>query len=76
MEVSNDKDGSYSSLFVANQVGEVKLSVTVNGQQIKGSPFFVRVHGKYATIDKLGKVVNGRMGTPWALHLVKMARGQ
>ena len=69
VEVKDNKDGSYSASFVANQVGEVKLSVIIKGQQIKGSPFNVKVHGKYTTIDKPSKVVNegGRMGTPWAI---------
>ena len=66
VEVKDNKDGSYSASFVANEVGEVKLSVTIKGQQIKGSPFNVKVHGKYTTIDKPSKVVNegGRMGQP------------
>ena len=69
LEVQDNKDGSYSAFFVTNQVGEIKLSVTVKGQQIKDSPFNVKVHGKYATIDKPSKVVNegGRMGTPWGI---------
>ena len=66
VRVKDNKDGSYSASFVANQVGEVKLSVTIKGQQIKGSPFSVKVHKNYTTIDKLSKVVNdgGRMGKP------------
>ena len=69
VEVKDNKDGSYSASFVANQVGEVKLSVTIKGQQIKGSPFNVKVHGKYTTIDKSSKVVNegGRMGQPYGI---------
>ena len=40
------------------------MLVTIKGHQIKGSPFNVKVHGKYTTIDKPSKVVNegGRMG--------------
>ena len=73
VEVKDNKDGSYSASFVANQVGEVKLSVTIKGQQIKGSPFNVKVHGKYTTIDKPSKVVNegGRMGEPWGIAFSK-----
>ena len=70
VEVNDNKNGSYSASFVANQVGEVKLSVTIKGKQIKGSPFSViKVHGKYTTIDKPSKVVNegGRMGYPWGI---------
>ena len=64
VEVKDNKDGSYSASFMNDQVGEVKLSVTIKGQQIKGSPFSIKVHGKYTTIDKPSKVVNegGRMG--------------
>ena len=69
VEVVDNKDGSYSASFVANQVGEVKLSISIKGQQIKGSPFNVKVHGNYTTIDKPSKVVDegGRMGTPWGI---------
>ena len=69
VEVVDNKDGSYSASFVANQVGEVKLSITIKGQQIKGSPFNVKVHRKYTTIDKPSKVVNegGKMGRPWGI---------
>ena len=66
LDAKDNKDGSYSASFVANQVGEVKLSVIIKGQQIKGSPFNVKVHGKYTTLDKPSKVVNegGRLGVP------------
>jgi len=59
--------------FVANQVGKVKFSVTIKGQQIKGSPFNVKVHGKYTTIDKPSKVVNegGRMGTLFGIAFAR-----
>ena len=69
VEVKDNKDGSYSASFVANQVGEVKLAVTIKGQQIKGSPFNVKIHGKYTTIDKPSKVVNegGIIDTPWGI---------
>ena len=73
VEVKDNKDGSYSASFVANQVGEVKLSVTIKGQQIKGSPFNVKVCGKYTTIDKPSKVITkvGWMGTPWGIAFGK-----
>ena len=56
VELKDNKDGSYSASFLANQVGEVKLSITIKGKKIKGSPFNVKVHGKYTTIDKPSKV--------------------
>ena len=66
VEVKDNKDGSYSASFVANQVGDVNLSVTIKEQQIKGSPFNVKIHKNYTTLDKPSKVVNegGRMGEP------------
>ena len=67
--VKDNKDGSYSALFVANEVGEVKLSVTIKEQQIKGSPFTIKVRGNYNTLDKPSKVVNegGKMGKPYGI---------
>ena len=52
VEVKDNKDGSYSTSFVANHVEELKLSVTIKGRQIKGSPYIVKVHENYTTIDK------------------------
>ena len=73
VEVVDNKDGNYSASFVANKVGEVKLSITIKGQQIKGSPFSVQVHGKYTAINKPVKVVNEgrRMGTPCGIAFSK-----
>ena len=67
--VKDNKDGSYSASFMANQIGDIKLSVTVKGWQIKGSPFSIKVHGKYTTINKSSKVINegGRMGKLWGI---------
>ena len=69
VEVKDNKDGSYWASFVANQIGEVKLSVTIKGLHIKSSPFNIKVHGKYTAIDKPSKVVNegGRMGEPYGI---------
>ena len=69
VEVKDNKDGSYSASFVANQVGELKLSITIKGQQIKGSPFNIKVHRKYTTIDKPSKVINegGKMREPYGI---------
>ena len=68
-QVSDNKDGSYSASFVANQVGDVKLSVTIKGWHIKGNPFNVEIRRKYTTIDKVSNVVNegGRMETPYGI---------
>ena len=69
-EVKDSNDGSYMASFVAEQVGEAKLSVSINGEQIKGSPYSIVVQGRnYQAIDKPSKIVNnnGSMGKPWGV---------
>ena len=66
-EVKDNNDGSYMASFVPEQVGEAKLSVTINGEQIKGSPYSIVV--QYRNIDKPSKIIknNGSMGKPWGV---------
>ena len=68
-EVRDNNDGSYMASFVAEQVGEAKLSVAINGEQIKGSPYSIVVGRNYQAIDKPSKIVNnnGSMGKPWGI---------
>ena len=68
-EVRNNNDGGYMASFVAEQVGEAKFSVTINGEQIKGSPYSIIVSRNYQAIDKPSKIVNnyGSMGKPWGI---------
>ena len=67
-EVRDNNDGSYLVCFVAEQVGEAKLSVAINGERIKGSPYSIVVRN-YQAIDKPSKIVNanGSMGCPWSI---------
>ena len=69
VEVKDNKDGSYSASFVTEQVGEAKLTVTIEGQHIKGSPYSVMVYQDYKSIDKPIKIINdgGNMGCPCAI---------
>ena len=71
-QVRDNNDGSYMASFVPQQVGEVKLLVFVNGQQIKGSPYSVMVRD-YTSVNKPSKTVNndGSMGTPWGIAFGK-----
>ena len=68
-EVKDGHNGSYMASFVAEQVGEAKLSVSINGEQIKGSPYSIVVCTNYEAIDKPSKIVNndGSMGGPWGV---------
>ena len=70
-EVKDNNDGSYMASFVAEQVGEAKVLVSINGEQIKGSPYSIVVGRNYQAIDKHSKIVNnnGSMGKPWGVAL-------
>ena len=70
--VKDNNDGSYMASFVPQQVGEVKLSVFVNGEQIKGSPYSVMVRD-YSSVNKPSKIMNnhGNMGNPWGIAFGK-----
>ena len=71
-QVRDVDDGSYMASFVPQQVGEMKLSVFVNGEQIKGNPCSVMVRD-YASVKKPSKIVNndGNMGQPWGIVIGK-----
>ena len=71
-QVRDNNDGSYMASFVPQQVGEVKLSVFVNGEQIKGSPYSVMARD-YASVNKRCKIVNndGNMAEPWGIAFHK-----
>ena len=71
-QVRDNNNGSYMASFVVQQGGEVKLSVFVNGHQIKGSPYSVVVHD-YTRVGKPSKIVNndGNMGSPWGIAFGK-----
>jgi len=61
--VSDNNNGVYVACFLPHQVGEVKVSVCVNGEHIKGSPYRVVVSCDYISLSKPSKIVNGsRMG--------------
>ena len=71
--IKDNNDGSYVVSFVPSQIGEVKLSVFVNDEQIKGSPYSVMVVNDYASVNKPSKIVNndGNMGGPWGVAFGK-----
>ena len=72
-QVKDNNDGSYTTTFVVQQGGEMKLSVFVNGQRIKGSPYSVAVQCDYTRVCKESKIVNndGKMGQLWGVAFSK-----
>jgi len=73
-QVMDKNDGSYMASFVAEQVGEIKLSVSINGQQIKGSPCSLVIYD-YTRVGKPSKIVNNDgnmyMVAPWGIAFDK-----
>ena len=71
-EVTDNNDGSYRASFVPQQVGEMKLTILINGQHVKGSPYNVVVKD-HKSSKKPNKVmdINGSMGQPWGVAFSK-----
>ena len=69
--VRDNNDGSYMASFIAEQLGEAKLSVAINGQQIKGSPYHFTVYKNYLALCSatrtLGVDDNVNLGNPWGI---------
>ena len=71
--MKDNNDGSYSASFVAKQVGEVKLSITIEEDHIKGSPYTIMVYRDYKTVNKPREVINddGKMSSPCGIAVGK-----
>jgi len=71
--VTDNKDGSYMASFTGEKVGEAKLSVLIDGQETKGSPYSIVVCRNYQAINLSDKVLNknGSMGKPWGISFSK-----
>ena len=67
-EVRDNNDGSYVASFVGEHGGEAKLHMSINGQEIKGSPYSIVVRN-YQALNRPNKIVNnnGSMGQPWGV---------
>jgi len=71
--VTDNKDGTYMASFSGEKVGEAKLSVLINGQEIKGSPYSIVVCRNYQAINLPDKILNnnGTMSKPWGIGFGK-----
>ena len=71
-EVEDNYDGSYKVTFTPKHLGKAKLTVSINGQQVKGSPYNVTVFCDYtqACIEKLNSsALGGDAKQPWAIAI-------
>ena len=64
-QTRDNNDGTYMASFIPKQVGEVKLSVFVNGEHIHGSPYSVMVRD-YKSVNKPIKIVKSG-GCRWGI---------
>ena len=64
--VKDNNNGRYTGSFNTELVGHHQLSVTIGGQNIKGSPFSFIASRDYSKLSKSNKVINdnGKMGQP------------
>jgi len=65
-EVKDNEDGSYAVSIVTEEVGEAMLTISMNGQQMKESPYKVVVGRNYHAITIPDEVINNNnnMGHP------------
>ena len=69
VQVKDNNDGSYNISFLPQHLGVLKMFVTINGQQIKGSPYNISVCKNYPAMRAPCNIVNsgGKMGKPWGI---------
>ena len=72
-QVKDSNDGSYTISYVAQQGGKMKLFVSINGEQTKGSPYNLVHYLNYTTVGKSSKIINndGNMDLPWGIAFSK-----
>jgi len=55
--VQSNQDGTYTASFVANQLGEMKLSVCIDDKYTKESPYIIPVVHQYSALDEPTKII-------------------
>ena len=66
-DVTDYNDGTYIICFAAQQVGEIKLSVSVNGHEIKESPLKISVHESSIKPSKIITSHDDSFGQLWGI---------
>ena len=66
-EVTDYNDGTYMICFAAQQVGVIELSVFVNGQEIRGSPFKITVQQNLIKPSKIITSHDDSFGQLWGI---------
>ena len=69
----DNNDGSYVASFVGEQFGEAKLHVSINGQEVRKSPYTIVVFKNYQAVDLPNKIMNndGSVGSSYGVAVGK-----
>ena len=74
--VKDNQDGTYTAMFTVKKVGKVKVSVFLDGEQIKDSPYNIMVARNYPAVTKPSDVMDisghGHINAkPWGIAFGK-----
>ena len=67
-QIIDNQNGAYVASLLAHQVGQVQVSVLVNRENIRESPFIILINDHHISRNPI-KIVNnnGHMGEPWSI---------
>jgi len=66
-KIQDNSNGSYTVTFVGKQVGHAKLIVTVDGMQIKGSPYNIVLQRNYKALYRPTKIITDGIDWPCSI---------
>ena len=67
-QIQDNKDGSYNISYIAKETGLCKVSVTVNGEHVRGSPFALEVKPRqYKPVLSFSGSTYGTFNRPWGV---------
>ena len=69
-EISDNTDGTYTLAFTPKHPGRTKVMIKMDGSEIKGSPFDVRVARNYVHLVPEPGVFTIPKASPWGLAMV------
>lgn len=71
-KIENNYDGSYKANFTPQHMGKAKVVATINGQHVKGSPYYVSVNYDYTKFNITnidGSCIGGGSKQPWGIAI-------
>ena len=68
-EIEDNDDGSYKATFTPRHIGKAKLAASINGQQVKGSPYDVTVNSNFGITKIDSNCIDGDSKQPWAIAI-------